>query len=445
MTVIREVVSKGLPKLAGIFSLLLNLMPFLIYVALIQGHHELLTAALPFAIYYGFRRAGLLLFRDFEYDYQRLAWIGIYSGICGYALGMLGGINPVFFDLSGVGAGLASALFPAAVSQRNRLVKNGLLTKLPQCQPLVQFVIVLAFLGCLLLVKKPLVHFGLMLLVSLGAAGAYWKLPHSIHSFPVRLHWYNYSLALILLAAMLLLRLGRSMGIGQPAQWGLGLLLTFIIVIALGLLFNHQHLLSYPHNLRAWILLYGVCGQYWTLYSTIFIGVIYGVQLYYWTIVAYLLAFIFGARLVNEVTRISSAAPERTALVMLTLGIILTFWLPTYFIGIFIIRSFAGEIRKQTIGAYEQATRNYTISSIVNNYYSMISGVLSQLVMWGSLFLSVGLKGMNHILGAFSLHQPDMQNGSAITLTHLVLAVYMILYLMWLLLRTRKQSSIFES
>ncbi|WHO85705.1 hypothetical protein [Limosilactobacillus oris] len=167
--------------------------------------------------------------------------------------------------------------------------------------------------------------------------------------------------------------------------------------------------------------------------------------MYYWTIVAYLLAFIFGARLVNEVTRISSAAPERMAIVMLTLGIILTFWLPTYFIGIFIIRGFAGEIRKQTIGAYEQATRNYTISSIVNNYYSIISGVFSQLVMWGSLFLSVGLKGMNHILGAFSLHQPDMQNGSAITLTHLVLAVYMILYLMWLLLRTRKQSSIFES
>ena len=295
------------------------------------------------------------------------------------------------------------------------------------------------------MVKNPVIHFGLMILVSLGAAGAYWKLPHSIHLFPVRLHWYNYFLAFILLAAMLLLCLGRSMGIGQPAQWGLGLLLTFIIVIALGLLFNHQHLLSYPHNLRAWILLYGVCGQYWTLYSKIFIGVIYGVQLYYWTIVAYLLAFIFGARLVNEVTRISSATPERTAIVMLTLGIILTFWLPTYFIGIFIIRSFAGEIRKQTIGAYEQATRNYTISSIVNNYYSMISGVFSQLVMWGSLFLSVGLKGMNHILGAFSLHQPDMQNGSAITLTHLVLAVYMILYLMWLLLRTRKQSSIFES
>ena len=163
-------------------------MPFLIYVALIQGHHELLTATLPFAIYYGFRQAGLLLFRDFEYDYQRLAWIGIGSGICGYALGMLGVINPVFFDLSGVGAGLASALFLVAVSQRNRLVKNELLTKLPQCQPLVQFGIVLAFLGCLLLVKNPVIHFGLMILVSLGAAGAYWKLPHSIHLFPVRLH-----------------------------------------------------------------------------------------------------------------------------------------------------------------------------------------------------------------------------------------------------------------
>lgn len=112
---------------------------------------------------------------------------------------------------------------------------------------------------------------------------------------------------------------------------------------------------------------------------------------------------------------------------MLTLGIILTFWLPTYFIGIFIIRSFGGGIRKQTIGAYERATRNYTMSIV--NYYSMIFRHFRKLVM-GQFVLSVGLKGMFHIR-RFSLHQPDMQNGSAITLTHLVLAVYMIIYLMW--------------
>ena len=49
-------------------------------------------------------------------------------------------------------------------------------------------------------------------------------------------------------------------------------------------------------------------------------------------------------------------------LVMLTIGILLTFWLPTYFIGVFIIRSFAGAERKTAIDDDEKATHNYSIS-----------------------------------------------------------------------------------
>ena len=80
-----------------------------------------------FHIFYAFRHTILLFCRDLEYDYQRLAWIGLYSGIIGYFLGMFGGFQPIFWDLSGAGAGIASRLFPTAISQRRRLIKRGLL------------------------------------------------------------------------------------------------------------------------------------------------------------------------------------------------------------------------------------------------------------------------------------------------------------------------------
>ena len=79
----------------------------------------------------------------------------------------------------------------------------------------------------------------------------------AIRPLPVRLHGANYLLALILLGAMLLLRLGRSLGFGKPLEWGTALLLIFLITMILALLVNHRRLLHYPNHLRQRIMLYG--------------------------------------------------------------------------------------------------------------------------------------------------------------------------------------------
>ncbi len=74
--------------------------------------------------------------------------------------------------------------------------------------------------------------------------GSIWKTPHAIRPLPVRLHWSNYLLALILLGAMLLLRLGRSLGFGKPLEWGTALLLIFLITMILALLLKPSPITS---------------------------------------------------------------------------------------------------------------------------------------------------------------------------------------------------------
>ena len=116
--------------------------------------------------------------------------------------------------------------------------------------------------------------------------------------------------------------------------------------------------------------------------------------------------------------------------------------MPTYFIGVFIICSFAGAERKIAIDDYEKATHNYSISSIVNYYYASIAGIISQLVMWGSLFIFAGTTGINRIFGAFSVGKTSIQSFPIIMNTHLILAGYMIIFIMALAFRlknTKKQ------
>ena len=164
--------------------------------------------------------------------------------------------------------------------------------------------------------------------------------------------------------------------------------------------------------------------------------------MYSLTIVSFLFAFVFGGILVKQMNRLLRFKDYQINLVMIIFGILLTFWLPTYFIGVFIIRSFAGAERKIAIDDYEKATHNYSISSIVNYYYASIAGIISQLVMWGSLFIFAGPTGMNRIFGAFSVGKTSAQSFSIIMNTHLILAGYMIIFIMALIFRlenTKKQ------
>lgn len=117
----------------------------------------------------------------------------------------------------------------------------------------------------------------------------------------------------------------------------------------------------------------------------------------------------------------------------------MTFWLPTYFVGIFLIRTFASQIRKMAITDYEQQTNNYHLSYITNYYYATAGGMVSQLVMWSSLFFLLHNKGLSSTLTDFALHQSNLSYATAINGAHLILATYMLLFILWLLVDQFRQ------
>lgn len=420
-------------QLTGLCSLLINVLPFIIYPLLISQQQGQFINFIPFAIYYAFRRSGLILFRDWEHSYPTLGKIGLVCGLIGSVFGLFGFITPIFWDISGVGTGLASVLFPTAINQNKRLMKltSTAKDKATGKEMMSQLLIVLITLAIVAVGHQAILSFLILLVIN---SCAFYTYPYRTHqlNLPPHLHWANYFLGVILFLAMLSIRIGRSIGIGQPITWGLILLVIFLLLMTILLIVNwHGRFISPNFHRKA--VFYGVCGQYWSMYSTIFIGVTYGISLYYWVIVAYLLAILFGALFAKLIYHYLAIDRLSLNLIMTMLGIAMTFWLPSYFIGIFLIRTFASQIRQMATTEYEQQTNNYHLSYIVNYNYATAGGMVSQFVMWASLLFLLHNKGLSSALTDFAQHHTSLNNVAAITGAHLILAGYMILFILWFL------------
>lgn len=420
-------------QVTGLGSIVINVLPFLVYPLLITQQNGAPINFLPFAIYYAFRRSGLILFRDWEHDYPALGKMGLLWGISGATLGLFGNFSPIFWDLSSVGTGLASVLLPTAVNQNKRVLKEQAKNKKQSSsrELLIQLMIMIGILAIVAGLRWAPLNFAILLVANILVleGSQYW---HQKISLSSKMHWSNYLLGAVLFLAMFAMRVGRSVGIGQPITWGLILLAVFLSLITVLLVINWQGTVL-PTTYHRQAVFYGVCGQYWSMYSTIFIGVLYGIGMYYWVIVAYLVAILFGkpfARLLHKWLPVDQLT---LALVMTSVGIALTFWLPTYFGGIFLIRTFANQIRGMAIDDYERVTHNYDQSYITNYYYSTIGGLVSQLVMWGSLFILARSQELGNILTAFVDHRTNPNAALVINGAHLILAVYMIMFILWLL------------
>ncbi len=406
-------------QLTGLCSLLINVLPFVVYPLLITQRDGQFINFLPFAIYYAFRRSAPILFRDWEHNYPSLGKIGLYSGLVGSFLGLFGTLNPASWDLSGVGVGLASALFPTAINQNKRLMKIHQNEK-AKSSPWKLIDSLLIFLGMLAIIaicRSSLVSFASLFLINVIAFYGYQYRHHRLTK-PVHFHWSNYLLGTILFLAMFSIRIA--------------LLTVFLLVMTILLITNWQGRFISPDFHRKSVF-YGICGQYWMVYSTIFIGITYSIHLYYWTVVAYLLAMLFGPLFAKTIYHYFAIDQLSVYLIITILGIIMTFWLPTYCIGIFLICTFTIQVRQMAISEYEQQTNNYHLSYIVNNNYGTIGGMISQFVMWGSLFLLLHKKELSISFINFAQHRTSLNNIAAINGAHLILATFMILFSIWLL------------
>ncbi|WP_267202321.1 hypothetical protein [Limosilactobacillus kribbianus] len=99
--------------LLNIGGFAINLMPFLLYLMLASRHGDVVIDALPFALFYAFRRTALFAVRGAHDSDNLLGWIGLAAALSGFAIGIFGECNSIWWNLSAMGAGIGAAFFPS--------------------------------------------------------------------------------------------------------------------------------------------------------------------------------------------------------------------------------------------------------------------------------------------------------------------------------------------
>lgn len=419
--------------LLNIGGFAINLMPFLLYLMLVSRHGDVVIDALPFALFYAFRRTALFAVRGAHDSDNLLGWIGLAAALSGFAIGIFGECNSIWWNLSAMGAGIGAAFFPS-VQKQFRLTHR----QSPADQQKENaWIMLFSFIGLIALLtlterRWPALSFAALLLFALvGLIGFYYDPLRHPGKTRITISVPNLVLAVLLFCSVFLVRIGRSLGTGQPAIWGIGLLALIVVAIIAAALSNRPHPTATPWPLKLRLMLFGLCADFCAIFSAVYIGVTYGIKTYAWMAVAYLLAFIIGGRLVKGLCSRLPFTTLTTELLGIIAGLLLTFNFYTYFVGIFLIRAFASVQNQEAIREYDQ-------QSTANNSYMVsyrlmsIAGLTTQLILWLSLLLAARLTGFSAILADFTFHQPTTRFARPLLITQVVLAVWMLLFIFWI-------------
>lgn len=404
----------------------INLIPFLLYMLLTKQQHDLLSAILPFAIFYSFRRTTLFVFRGNPNQENFFGKFGAMSAIIGYILGLCGQFSPIFWDLSAVGAGIGAACFP---SVQKLFTFNHRQTGDNKANGLVWlFAIILLIVALFLIVNSfPAAAFALMIFYSLiGLCGFIWEPLRIANNQPITIHWPNLVLSIILFAAIFLVRLGRSLGVGQPAEWGIGLLAAALLVILLSVISSSNHP-RMPQSIRLRLMSFGICADFCSIFSAIYVGVCYGVNQYLWIIAAYIAGVLFGQPMVKFLHKYIHLSSTTLKLLGTMVGVLLTFIYPLYFFGIFLMRAFASSLNKDAIKEYQQTVTYQHDNIYMINYRLMgLAGLTIQFIMWVTLLISfLCFKGsLSSLFAAYTFRHPTTAYFIPILTTHIVLACF---------------------
>ena len=422
-------------------AFIINYCPYLIYILLISRDGNFVRNLLPLAFFYAFRRTALFIFIDLRSHYSILGWIGIVSAALGYFLGLFGQLNGVFWDLYGIFAGIGAAIFPAASNQMERIKKYKNLTEQKsQLGILLGIFIVTLSLIALTIKRWPVISFALLLFYSVVGIINYSMIARpQVLRKPIKLHFTNLVIVLMLWVAMFLMEYGRNTGVVNIVQWSVVLLALFIIALLILLFVNRQRQTTASYNTYLQIILYGICAQFWITYSAVFITIVHGVTAFYWVFASYIAGIILGKPVVKLFLRIFKMREVTISISGIILGILLTFWFPGYFIGIFLIRAFASYQKSNALDVYEVESNNYQSSYIVSYYLTSASAMITLLLMWGSLLLLNRLSGFNAILNDMLYHKLATQYLWSIDMTHIVMAAFMILMALYTLHISREE------
>ncbi|RXT59380.1 hypothetical protein [Lacticaseibacillus chiayiensis] len=320
----------------------INLVPFLLFMLLINRHGELITNVLPFALFYSFRRTSLFMFRGNPNQNYSLGRLGLSSALIGYTIGIFGQLSPICWDISAIGAGIGAALFPSVQKESvSGTANTNNQDKVPH-STLMMLIAILILIGIIAFTEKrfPFIGFILMIVYSIfGLLGFHFDPSPKSTNNHISIRYSNVLLSFALFVSVILVRVARSEGIGTPALLGVAILGTILIITTL-LLVNTNHTNhTITNDIRVRLMVFGTCADFCAIFSAIYIGVKFGVTTFMWIIVAYLAAFIFASPMVTVLQRRFQHTSSLTIdLIGIFVGLLLTFILPLYFVGIFLIR-----------------------------------------------------------------------------------------------------------
>lgn len=426
-------------QLGSIASSIINLFPYLTYILLMKQEENIVIAALPLVIFYAFRRTALFIFSSLRHDYNKIGWIGLTCACLGYLFGMLGPVNLCFYDLSAILAGIGAATFPAAWQQLKIISKYEQVAKHKGNNLLLLMPLVLLIFIALTFNTAPGVSFFLLFLASIcGMIGFYYDPARKKTTSKLTLNWKTTIPIIFLFLSTLLVYQGRKVGTSQLILASLIFFAVFLISLVILLVVNRNSILNKaPKNLYFRIMMYGICAQFWITYSAIFIIPIYGSQSFMWIIGVYILGMILGKKFVSLLQRIFKTDLLSLSVLGICVGILATFYFPTYFLGIFIIRSFASYEMKKAVGEYNSITGNYQNSYFLSYYIISLAALITQMLMWFSLFVFSKSKGLSVLLQNINVNHLAREYSYPIMMTHIVLAVIMIVYALAVLINDK--------
>lgn len=420
-------------------SLMLNYFPYIIYILLMdQNGSHIIFNILPLAIFYAFRRTALFIFRDLRHNSQLLGWIGLIAAVIGNLIGIFGFINNLIFDISAVFVGSAAAIFPNALKQTKRLQPD----TVQKNNPLITLVVLFGGLFLLAVISRfmPTLSFFLMFVAAFYGLFAYAH----VYGMPkveskIHFNWPNLLLIIIMLIAMGLIEAGRKQASSFLVEGGIALLAVFLIVLLSVLIFdNRQHFASADKAIYFQIMMYGVCAMFWITYSAVFVTIVHGASAFAWIFLAYIAGVFFDKPVVKLIKKILPWNSLTTNSFVIIIGILCTFWFPTYFIGVFLIRVFANAQKQIALSNYEKQSKEADQSVFLTYYLQSLSALWTQVIMWLTLILCAGNNGFNKLIEAMTFQHLAGRYLNSINLTHLILAMIMIAFVIFTYLFSMK-------
>lgn len=425
-----------------------NLLPYLLLIGLIQRTQTAVVNVLPFALFYTLRRTWPFFMRSVKQTVpaNTLIFYGLAVAAGGLLIGSFGQLAPILWDISGILIGISAAILPAVYrwqKQADQLSKRS-------HQALWQ---ALGTLSVLLVVSTTVHHWpavaflAMAVFPTIGLISAFCQIGWP--KWPTQPNGRKISPAEFVLFAgltgsLLLVRLGRNTGRGQYLMLAeLGLLLLFVALAMLVAYRQVNHQFKISRLLQLQMLLAGQLTDYIAVFSVLYLSILYGLRAYSGVIVIYILAALLAHPVVNYCQRLFNGQPPYIVNLSGQLFGLLVMLLPYgYYLGVFIVRVFNSgnfQLIDQAIAALP--TEVVPARMYFRTRLTSIGGIFFQLMLFGILGFQSRLTGqsLNAILGAYAFQHPTARFQTTLTVTQLIVTLILILTILGLIRLIKQQ------